>query len=879
MVSSNSKNKTAKDKKITPGKLSKMLKALYSNFAVVSSSNSNRYVKQQKSIISDQEKKRLIRAGVDVSSSRSTPITPESMINYANMVYTEKERLINENEQLFQMTPELSKASEILISSIVSPIDMQYSKLSVKCDFDNSVSDDVKNQIYKFLTDYIEEKLTLSTKFPVYLKNILYISGADAILTLPINTLSKMINSSVKTESFIEKVDRVSKISLIQNNNYNKQCSLEKFSNETYKGMSELLPDKKSRPEQNDLIKYLAEGFLSFENLSFTDNIGTVACSYMANENAKDRINSFSQQFIGIPKTNRDELRGEPLNIRLPIESLAPIFVPGSPEDHIGYLCLLDENGNPLAARNYDNQDYTDPTAMYNLNNNNIQYLSNAFGQNAFDSTNGIFSQKNMDSLSTIYQGILDAYLDDKTSQLGLSGVVIGNNNSLFKFIFLRYLRQQQTRILFIPKDYLTYMAFEYDSKNGTGLSIIEKHKYLLKLRTSILISRALTQINNSINRQKITISLTPEFHGDVDEMMQTAISSHILKNTFNFSASPNIIQSQLLYNAISVKIENGESEVPTYDVNVEPMDKSMTPIDEGLLDTVNDALYNTMVVPASAINKTSEDEFATGIVSTQIMYQNDVRLLQNTSTGFLSNLAKNNIKSSSYAIRELRKFLNSEKSANSKLDEIGDGTLEFNHDLEKSLSYLISTIQVTLPAPNTIPNSQQLERIEQVHESCENLVNFLLPDELGNGNDKISDILPIIKASAKSALLVKQSKALGLNLTDLPTLANLDIEELTKHQTRLINITKALNSNKTAIQGDGEDDMSGGGMDYSGGGFGGGDEGETGMSDEYDTGTEEPSGEEGEGESADEESGSTEENEGSSEKEGSGNEDNDLGF
>ena len=250
------------------------------------------------------------------------------------------------------------------------------------------------------------------------------------------------------------------------------------------------------------------------------------------------------------------------------------------------------------------------------------------------------------------------------------------------------------------------------------------------------------------------------------------------------------------------------------------------------------------MVVPASAINKTNEDEFATGIVSTQIMYQNDVRLLQNTSTGFLSNLAKNNIKSSSYAIRELRKFLNSEKSANSKLDEIGDGTLEFNHDLEKSLSYLISTIQVTLPAPNTIPNSQQLERIEQVHESCENLVNFLLPDELGNGND------------------------------------NLNMEELIKHQTRLINITKALSSNKAAIQGDGEDDMSGGGMDYSGGGFGGGDEGETGMNDEYDTGTEEPSGEEEEeGESTGEEPGSAEESEGSSEKEESGNEDNDLGF
>lgn len=872
-----------KKQKLTPNKIMQFLTTISSNFPL-RVDNDKKYSRQKPLIISDSDKKRLIKTSVDMGNRISDrAVTQDSLISYADLAYDEKAQIINENEELFQMTPELNKASEILISSIVAPDDFQYSKLSVMCDFKNvNIPEDTKNKIYELLTDYVEEKLTLSTKFPIYLKNILYISGADAIMTIPMTALDNMLSSSVKKESYHAQLEALLNKPLISNIRKTNGISIEKLAFSLNDSIESIKPNTSS-DTKCELLKKLSTHFLDKENLVFTDNIFSAAYSRISNEAAIDNIGAFSQRLISIPKVNRKNLKGEPLNIRLPVESLSPIFVPGSPDDHIGYFCLLDDNGNPISINTYKDDNYTDPTNSHTLNNNNIQYVSNAFGKAAFDRQNGLFTRNNYNSISVIYQGILDAYLKDKTAQLGLNGVSIGNNESLFKYIFFRFLNQKQTRLLFIPKDYVTYMAFEYDNRTGAGVTITEKFKYLLKVRASILVSRALTQLNNSINRQKINITLGTDWHDDPDQLIQTAIEAHVLKNMFNFTSNPNMIQAQVLRNSYSVNLQGGEKNSTMYNVDTEPVEGKMVPVDTDLIDNVNDLLGQMLIVPPSIMNKTSEDEFATGVLSTNIIFQKNVRLFQTKSCNFLSTLAKNNCQNSIYIIREIRNLL-FRKDADDKtneLDAIKDGNISIDNNEDDEINQILSSIRVTLPSPDMLPSRPQLERMQSIQETCSTLVDNCIPDELGANNDKLTNALPFIKSCVKASLLSRNAKSMGLQLDNLPFISSLDVTELIRQSDTLNTIATALLSSNKERSNDDTEDQFGGQGEYGGmGGMGGmSDMGgnEEGTPDEFDTG-DEGAGEEGETEEGTaEEAGNESSESGSSGSETETSDENDL--
>ena len=122
--------------------------------------------------------------GLTPNTRTPADVTEMDILEKLKSVSSNSKKMMDEIENLKIMAPELSMAETIIISSIMSPTDLQTDVVSITVDPEN-VSAETKTKINELLTNYFNDEFKLGPKLVDWLGTAGFHDGAKAIMILP----------------------------------------------------------------------------------------------------------------------------------------------------------------------------------------------------------------------------------------------------------------------------------------------------------------------------------------------------------------------------------------------------------------------------------------------------------------------------------------------------------------------------------------------------------------------------------------------------------------------------------------------------------------------------------------------------------------------
>jgi hypothetical protein len=457
---------------------------------------------------------------------------------------------------------------------------------------------------------------------------------------------------------------------------------------------------------------------------------------------------------------------GDPILIRLPPESVTVIHTPGDPNDHQGYLVLLDNFGNPINSTTMD-EAHLNKALDYNKSQNSIfNQVYDAYGMN-----NGFRGHTKNDSMVLIYNQIVSEHLKRRVGKAGYTNVDFGNTDSMMRCMFSRFLQQKQTRVLFLPKDLVTYMSFELD-QNGYGVSRLDRIKFNLGMKMAVQVSRVMAAINAAMNRRRVEVRFTDNLLEEPESIFNSIMTEYMRKSTMSFSIDPNVIQNQIIDKSLSIKGINMPG-MEEFDLTNEPDNRTgAVDFDPEMTSYLDKQILHGLRVPPATMNSVGEDEYARSVTTTNLFFAMDVSLDQDVVIHHVSDVVrKYGTYSESFiqGLIEIIPALSKKASISSTDDSKESSDNEINIPEGFTVDDLIETMSISLPRPNVAPSKAQFESLNAMIESIGSTVEALFPDELIGSDDTLGPAIKLVKAKFKTLNIRNYLESSGLNGLDVP--------------------------------------------------------------------------------------------------------------
>ena len=719
-----------------------------------------------------------------------------------------------ENRKILQLVPEVDKAARLMIASMFSPNDLTRHEIAITFNCDG-ITDAYKTKLEDAATSFFQKKLNLKTAAPSWVYQFGYETGACIFAIIPLRSFEKIEKESyIGTESFVEKViEPLSQESFFgfgdnstkQKNHSSEIIGLESFTLNVLKEQED--KDVATEARMPELSKTLLNKILATESLSLTDNPSILQASTIAEKKRTKRTSEvlskrfkppLSEPIVAISSEHSSDSKtegsviGNPILMRLPPESVTVIHTPGEPSDHQGYLVLLDALGNPISALSQEHA-----SSFTNTTNQ-----SNIFAQtyNAYGLTNGR-GATNEDTMSRIYSQVVLKHLHNRLDRAGFNQVELSNLDSVYRCLFTRFLQQKQTRILFLPKELVTYMTFQMD-ENGYGVSRLDKIKFNLGMKMAVQVSRVLAGIKAAMDRRRIEIKFTDNLMESPESVFQNVIREYVRKNTMSFSIDPNVIQNQIADKSISIK----GTDIPgmeSFDLTNEPDQRSGTvDFDPGMLEYIDKAILNGLGVPAAAMNSLDENEYARSVTTTNLFFSMEVSIDQDITIKLVSDLLRKYARYSEDFAKELGKIVPSLApgfSSKSSTEDVksSDETENPFYSESYTIDTLIDCMSIALPKPNVAPSKAQFESLEAMTQAITNLMVQLFPDDLAGSDDTLRPVITMLRSKFTIANIRAYLDGSGMSNLVIPdTHFSPEMKDLTDLNNGLRNIAAMLKEN-----------------------------------------------------------------------------------
>lgn len=820
-------------------------------------------VGQTVSITSNEQSELLKRVAIPRAKDFQNPtIDPKSLITYLKPIQENIASRKFDNYKLKTLAPEIQQAMTIMIPSIMSPNDLQDGKLSLGVEHEQ-LSEKARAAIGDRLTEYFGSTLNLDKKLPSWIKTMMYETGAKPVLILPELLLSTMIkNEKMKgTESFDVVLN-----SLFQDKLYSKNSvvGIETFSSVINKSdISEYITEiinedtdnnnnnshngiNKKNKTDNDVknteafIKTASEYFSKalFENemVEIVENPLVVGLCSLRKDLTTKKLETQLDKFFDIKKfdpkkeeiislvdiigNDKDKLTNNathPVLYELPAESIVPIFVSGSPETHVGYYLMIDDQGNPIDALT---DSIKKESGLGNPLNSSFQAMFSTFGQ--FENMGMLNSSKQNKMLNKVYEYMLDKFLALQLNNMGVTNISIGENNEVYKCMFRRLLAHKKTKLLFIPESLLVYYAFDYND-DGTGRSKLEDIKFIMSLRVTLMVSRIMAAMDTAINRQKLDIEFDEGVANPLS-IMNDVKNKFIESKVINFSYDPSTIVKSIAQRGLSIVPKNIPG-INAFNITEESNAKTNVTPDNELMEDLTNMFILGLEVPPSALNNLSEAEYARSVATTNLFFSKKIKDYQFTICEFTKKLVKIYLKYSTPLREELLSLLskiekdvkdkndnipedNTDVDLNDKDDDVktsdGSASEDDNADdaNEKLLNEIIDSIEVWLPSPNIAPDKAQFEEAKVFDEAIETLLNGIFAPTMFEADRELGEQMTTIKALIKSTVLRRYIQDSGMGeLIDIPNIQDFDTSEFIHIMQAVMNFRKHVDDTKRVLK------------------------------------------------------------------------------
>lgn len=774
-----------------------------------------------------------------IANPHANQITELDILEQLKSVSSNSKKMIDELDTLTMMAPEISLAETIIISSIISPTDLQTDLVSVQVD-SQLISQDARDKINDLLNKYFNDEFKLGPKLVDWLGTAAFHEGAKALMVMPqteidvLNQVADVWDPQFRDDwkHLRERVTGSTEGLEIKDKTLLNaaQDALAEIATESLQaltvGSDFMTDDEKKAFEKNTVYtdengnvkhavapttKAIAKDLVasSFKLLRPTkDGYGVIVTRDLRELNegyraATDKVNEFAveaeRQIHGFKRNSTaqsarpqfpvlsisDIIRAKegdlPIIIEFPTDSVIPVCAPGDNKNHLGYFILINEFGQPIRGEYaFDGTNSADMT--HRLATNAARAV---FGNQNIQSFQiaGMTDSQIMDNLTKTFSVAVNYLLKTKLGKDGLKGLNINVHEAVGKALFYNLLAKNQIKMVFVPEPMMIYYRFDH-REDGTGKSMLENIKFLLAMRCTLMIAKMMAAIDNATKHRVIEVQVDDKNVNPL-ETVELARQMIISKKAPNITNDPRSAAESIINQHLSIRPKGLPGVADDLSITHETQyGQSQAPSDD-LMDQLNNMIGQGIKVPPSLLNNLSETEYSRSVATSNLFFANNVRGWQNMIKPYNKKFLTNYILSSSQLLKEITAII--EK-------DIAGGTTPHNKDNTSEciqsdqdnrstelLKKVLSTIELVLAQPSMSTTKTQFEELGAKADAIEKLLNLLYPDDAAPSDD-LRSFMSSLRAMQGMKLIKDFLPKLGVHeIAEVPSLEEVETEDMKK--------------------------------------------------------------------------------------------------
>lgn len=701
-----------------------------------------------------------------------------------NSISDSTKQRLKDNENVISLFPDIELAIQIIISSILSPKDMVKTEIIYGAK-EPILPSEVIMKLNSIASKHIESHYDFKNELSDILRETLFTTGSYVKAVIPESIVDELINSNtpnVSTESISELFIDDKPVSLgILGNSKKGENTAKSYSFESY-FKTQSIKDYNSSivTEDNKALDFI-EVTDNYKLLKLPKLIETHNKSKLRNMFKKDaRVTMESKSegltnkefssvvfkesknntdtFVAIPNSYNVKRKaiGRPLVIKLPSESVIPVYIPGDESKHIGYFVLLDADGNPLSASS--NRDAIEGlSGIMNANNSQSQSLSSMLITKAKNNLVNKSHEITLDQVTKVYSNIVENDLIERLRN-GIYGnnVSISNNEEIYRIMLARSFASKYTRIVYIPSELITYFAFKYYN-NGIGKSYLDDIKILTSLRAILLFSKVMAMTKSSISISHVDMTLDPK---DPDPQKTIEIATNDIvkmrQQYFPLGINSPVDLVDWIQRAGFEFSFTGHPRLP--DTKFDFSTKNLQHIvpDNDLDELLRKQTYMAFGLSPEVVDNGFNAEFATTVISNNILLSKRISQLQQVFSTDMSDYGRKLLVNDSIVFSELLTAVKDNKGIIDKVLTDKDKELLSTNEnalLEDIVYSYIDNLTLDLPKPDITSIETQISAFDSYKEALEKTIDawisseFITSDIAGQINGNIDSVKAVVKS------------------------------------------------------------------------------------------------------------------------------------
>ena len=786
----------------------------------------------------------------------------EDILSYLEGVSNNTRTKIEEIKNLKVVAPEIKVASRIIVSTIMSPVDLQTNHVNITMSY-AGIPDETRQMIVKSLNDHFNNEFHLAPRLAEWLLTAGFEEGAKAIIVLPKheldvqNAIADAIkgNEAVKAaaeatarvqkqdESIVPSTEAVAGVPnelLLRRKNdlelamncvgVEAEIALENLGADKYFNDEKFKPAVESAKDGRELYKIATSADLaaklkegSFKLLQRSGDETVVVTRDMSHvtkwsknlsnklkellKDAQAQMAGFKVGENGAEVTAQVRTLSISENIKLGDGDI-PIILE-IPSDAVIPVCAPKDNKNHIGYFVLIDENGQPITGQANAFTSGTTDVSNRLALAAATSVYGNATLKTFADLTSspefmlrqmtdIFTVAVNKLLESKLGRDGLTGLNINTHSAVGKALFYNLLANNKVRIVFVPEPMMVYYRFDHRD-DGTGKAILEDVAPMIALRTTLMVARLMAAIDNSTLHRTIEVDVD-ESDNNPQHTFELLRREALSKYAPAFSTEVQTAAESLINRNITIKPKSMEGTTDNLSVSIDKSYGNSSSPDQDIMDKLNNWIAMGLDgLPASVLNQLGENEFARSVATTNMFFANHIAGRQLSLRPHNKKFVVNYVSSCDKLVKMITDAVTTDKK--NKPDRVEENTSNDTKDdtISRKVKDVIESIDIDLPQPAMTIKKSHIEEINSLIDAVQKVLDIIYSDDV-IANDELKSNMSSIRAIIMSSTLREFLPKLGVQaIAEIPDPTHVEADYSKNLTLNLLNLQRRL-SNLTKL-------------------------------------------------------------------------------